>query len=195
MNIRISWKINTFFKTDPFSPKKGDRKGKLLLGEYMEYSYCYNNKNIYILRCKPYRILRFDLTGKKLSDTIVKTDVIKTNFEKEKEYLQSLGYLKLQHRFSFSDTVTPTSWMVPLEKGFVVVRRKDYNAECSGPVDGDYFSYHVEFLGKVKIPCFSKIFHLTAGMSIDSYRYDNNYLYLVNEEGEEYYVEKWQVSE
>jgi hypothetical protein len=189
------FKRNKFFSTEPFSPRKKLEKGKFLLGEYTEYSYCYKNKSIYLLRCKTYRILRFDISGKKLSDTIVKVDEIKTNFKLEKKYLESMGYLKLQNRFSFSNTVTPTSWIVPLQKGFVVVRRKDYNAECAGLVEGDYFSYDVEFLGKVKIPCFSKIFQITGGMTIDSYRYENNYLYLINEAGEDYYVEKWKVHE
>jgi hypothetical protein len=83
--------------------------------------------------------------------------------------------------------------MVPLGKGFVVVRRYSYATDCQGMVEGDYFSYELEMKGKVKIPCFMLIFKLTNPPQ--TYKYHNGYLYLINESQDEYRLEKWLVKE
>jgi len=181
------------YQTEPYYPR--DEKRRFLLGEYTEFFYFYKNKDIYLLLMKKYQILKYDLSGKKIDDLTLKVRDIVTPKDKEKQFLEEQGFRNRSNSFGFSKTVTPTSVIVPLNKGFIVIRREDYSTECNGLVDGDYFSYQLTFVGKVKVPCFFDIYKITGGMPTISNKYDNNYLYLVNEVEEDCFLEKWEVKE
>lgn len=147
---------------------------------------------------KKYQILKFDLNCNKQNDLTVKVRLMKTPRELKDQFMADQGYKGKSYssRITFSKTITPTSWMVQLKKGFIVIRREDYFNKCTEFANGDYFSYELKFLGKVKVPCFFEIFKIKNGFHVVfSTKYDNNFLYLVNEVDEDIYLEKWEVSE
>jgi len=122
-------------------------------------------------------------------------DKVKVPDSRRLEWLKSQsGSLRLNRKV-LSDTVQPASWMVPLGKGLVVVRRYSYDTGCEGMVKADYFSYDLEMMGKVKIPCFWFIFQLRDDFHAKSFKYRDGYLYLIKETEDDFRLEKWLVKE
>ncbi len=171
-------------------------KGKLVLDNTSNFSYFQKDQEIYFLIMKDYRILLINMEGAILRDVLVKVEPVKTQKDKMKENLLDQGYKPSRSfQFIFSDTVASTSWMIPLEKGFIVVRRNNYSSACSGMAEGDYFSYNIEYLGKVKIPCYYWMYRISQYMLLcmRCCTFYNGYLYLVNEVDEKILLEKWEV--
>ena len=77
----------------------------------------------------------------------------------------------------------------------MVRRQNHYSAECSGFNEGDYFSYQLEYLGKVKVPCFYDQLVLRAGRNSVNLGFDDGFLYLITEKDEDFFIEKWEVCE
>ncbi|MGE5343591.1 MAG: hypothetical protein ACM3SY_19150 [Candidatus Omnitrophota bacterium] len=186
------FKIKNLFEIGPFTTRK---KQKGIFGEVTEYSWFYRNKEIYILDCNKYRILKFDLSGKKLKDIQFVVDKIKTDHSQEEAYFTENGARNLAKDFEFADTVDPTASMIPLVKGFIVVRRHSYLTGCNGMMDGDYFTNDMVHMGKVKVPCFDSVFRIHGGRRSESFKYDNGFLYLVLGQEESDWIEKWEVHE
>ncbi|MGE5341627.1 MAG: hypothetical protein ACM3SY_09115, partial [Candidatus Omnitrophota bacterium] len=105
------------------------------------------------------------------------------------------GMRSLAKRFRFSDTVDPAATMIPLSKGFVVVRRHSYLVDCGGMTDGDYFSNQLVYLGKLKVPCIDALFWTHGGRRNEAFKYDNGFLYLILGQEETDWIEKWEVQE
>ncbi|MGE5343578.1 MAG: hypothetical protein ACM3SY_19075 [Candidatus Omnitrophota bacterium] len=191
------FKIRRFFKTD-FSFRNLEKKGirKYILGGGTNYSWFYRNNRIFILDCAKYRLLKFDARGKQLKDITVKMKKKKTDQSLIDEYSRDQGIYNYRKTFIFNDTVDPTAAMIPLSKGFVVIRRQDYSSNCNGMSDGDYFTDNLEYVGKVKIPCFFELLMLGfASRKNESVKFDNGFLYLVQERDDKTMIEKWQVLE
>ncbi|MGE5342125.1 MAG: hypothetical protein ACM3SY_11680 [Candidatus Omnitrophota bacterium] len=164
------------------------------------YDYFYSDKTgwVYVLNMAEYRLMAFDLNGKMVKQIKVKTKKIKISHEEQfkyvEEYLTSWG---VRNHYRFCEIVQPASLMVPLDKGFVVIRRIDWRRHSeSGFIDGDLFDYRLNLLGKVKIPEFYKCYY-TANMlpSPHTSCYFNGYLYLIKETDDDYRLEKWKVVE
>lgn len=159
-------------------------------------SYFFHDKYIYFLYMNDYQLLKFAVNGNRLKDVIVKTGEIRISEAEKKRYLKE--YVRCNEgrlRKTFSDTVMPAGSLVSLAKGFVVVRRKNYSKECAGMVEGDYFNYGIDFVGKVKIPCFYRIYSLLGTKFIRDCQYDNGFIYTAHEIDEVLWLEKWQVVE
>ncbi|MGE5343572.1 MAG: hypothetical protein ACM3SY_19045 [Candidatus Omnitrophota bacterium] len=140
--------------------------------------------------------MKFNEKGKKLKDITVKIKKKKTDQSLMNDYLRDQGYSKYINRFKFRDTVDPTAAMIPLSKGFVVIRRNDYFATCNGYADGDYFSDDLEYIGKVKVPCFYDLLSFYGGVRKNQTgKFTNGFLYLVQERDDKTVIEKWQVFE
>jgi hypothetical protein len=174
----------------PFDPSKQ----KVVYGRSPGAQFFRRNSSIYYINMNEYKMGIYDTGGNCLKKIRVLVDRVKVPESKRVEWLiaQSGSRRKLDKK-TFTDTIQPASWMVPLGKGFVVVRRYTYAADCEGKVEGDYFSYELEMKGKVKIPCFLLIFKL--GNPPQSYKYKNGYLYLIKESRDDYRLEKWLVQE
>ncbi len=76
-----------------------------------------------------------------------------------------------------------------------MIRRKDYMNECSGMVEGDYFNFDLEMLGKVQFPCFFRVNRLMRGYLTRTTVHFDGHLYVTNEIDEEYVLEKWKLNE
>ncbi|MGE5342119.1 MAG: hypothetical protein ACM3SY_11650 [Candidatus Omnitrophota bacterium] len=162
--------------------------------------YFYSEKTgwVYVLNMAEYRIMAFDLNGKMVKQIKVKTKKIKISHEEQFKYIEDyLTNWGVRNHYKFCEIVQPASLMVPFEKGFVVIRRIDWRRHNeSGFADGDLFDYHLNLLGKVKIPEFYRCYYIhTMIPSPHTSCYFNGYFYLVKETDEDYILEKWKVTE
>jgi hypothetical protein len=147
-------------------------------------------------------LYRFHLDGSLIHSVRVDVEKVPVLDSKREQWIKEHygEYQRPSVKFVFTDYVLPTSWMVPLGKGFAVIRRYGYSRQCNGMVEADYFNYNLEMLGKIKIPCFNRIFDLTLYVIPRTAAYRNGYLYLVSKQIDKddddlYIVEKWQVQE
>ncbi|MGE5342121.1 MAG: hypothetical protein ACM3SY_11660 [Candidatus Omnitrophota bacterium] len=164
------------------------------------YDFFYSEKTgwVYVIDMAKYRIMAFDLRGKMVKQIKVKTKTIKLSHEEQFKYVGDfLTNWGVKNNYKYSEIVHPAALMVPLKKGFVVIRRVDWrlNSE-SGFADGDLFDYHLNLLGKIKIPEFYRCYYRQGMMySPHTSCYFNGYLYLIKETDEDYFLEKWKVVE
>jgi hypothetical protein len=186
--------INVFEKHGPYYPIDSATK-KLVVGSQAGYHFFRRNGSIYYINMDTYEIGKYDTKGNCLKKIRVQVDKVKVPDSKRLEWLKTQsGSLRLNRKV-LTDTVQPASWMVPLGKGLVVVRRYSYDTDCEGMVEGDYFSYDLEMMGKVKIPCFWFIFKLRNDFHAKSFKYRDGYLYLLRETEDDFRLEKWLVKE
>ncbi|MCU0288068.1 MAG: hypothetical protein MUF15_16945 [Acidobacteria bacterium] len=171
-------------------------------GNYHQYDYFARQENVYILDMKEYILYRFHLDGTLVHAVRVDVDKIPVPDSKREQWTKEHygDYQRSSVKFVFTDYVLPTSWMVPLGKGFAVIRRYGYSRQCNGMVEADYFNYNLEMLGKIKIPCFDRIYDLDLYVLPRTAAYRGGYLYMVNKDidkidDELYFLEKWQVQE
>lgn len=178
-----------------FGPYNYFEKHKVLVGENPGFHYFHYRKKLYFINMKSYTIDIYNLKGKIEKSIKLKTEIKRVPFNKKSIWLKEQAGSFGVSRGKLADFIQPASWMVPLEKGFVVVKRDSYSTECSGLVQGDYFNYQLELKGKVKLPCFLRIFHLTRGYFPRTFAYKKGFFFLVNEINGIYKLEKWKVIE
>jgi hypothetical protein len=179
----------------PYTSVDFERK-KGIIGRTACFHFFHNKYGIYFLDMATYELSKYSIDGKILKRVKVEVPEIRVPASKKAVWLKDqVGRFQELRKFDLADTVQPASWMVPLEKGFVVVRRNRYSIECTGTVEGDYFNYDLALKGKVKIPCFFLIFKLRRAFFANTIFFRNNYLYLVKESGDEFMLEKWLVKE
>ena len=135
------------------------------------------------------------MNGRILKRIRLNIDIKKTPKDKIKIWLNERFSKSQIKRFTFSDYIQPVSKVIPLEKGFVALRRNGYGTECLEPVYGEYFDYDLNLIGKVQFPCFDRINANIRGLSRITIKYISGYLYLLKEANEEYILEKWKVIE
>lgn len=169
-----------------------DKSKKWQYGSIPEFYFFYKNEKIYFINMADYQISLFNIDGQMQKNVRVDVEKEKVPEDMKKTWLKEQGG---SERFDLIDTVQPASWMIPLGKGFIVLRRPGYGTDCTGMAEGDYFDYQINLIGKTKFPCFYWIYKLRRGYFPRVYEYNNGYLYLITEGEEEYYVEKWKVME
>ncbi|MGE5343577.1 MAG: hypothetical protein ACM3SY_19070 [Candidatus Omnitrophota bacterium] len=197
MGSIYDFKMMTFFIPDYFSryKYKGGKRLFIVNGESTS-SWFYRNNKIFVLMCGSYRLIKFDSKGKELKDVIIKVEKKKTDQSLMDDYLKDQEYYEMKHQFVLSDTVDPAATLIPLSKGFIVIRRNDYYMTCNEYADGDYFSDEFQYKGKVKVPCFHKILQVFPdSRKNECVKFDNGFLYLVQEQDDKTVIEKWQVFE
>jgi hypothetical protein len=182
--------------------EKKNGKKIFYIGDYHQFDYFTKEEDVYILDMKEYILYRCRPDGTLIQSVRVDVEKLPVPDSKRKQWINE-HYGKYRHspiKWTFTGYILPTSWMVPLGKGFAVIRRYGYSLQCNGMVDADYFSYDLEMKGKIKIPCFDRIFGLTSYVIPRVTAYSNGYLYLVSKEidkddSELYILEKWKVQE
>jgi hypothetical protein len=165
--------------------------------------YFLKDDRIYLLDKDNYHLIIRDSNGKMVKQVQMDYEKIRTTDKMKEMWLKDpvLKSRDLMRKFKvkLAEYVQPCAFMVPLEKGFVVTRKKDYNTSCQGLVEGDYFDYNLNLLGKVEFPCFSEIFWLRTYIFLNACVFDRGFLYLVNrverENDEVISLEKWKISE
>jgi hypothetical protein len=188
LSIRVFEKYGPYYYLDLTTKK-------LVVGSRPGYYFFRKNGSIYYINMAAYEIGKYDLEGNCLKRIKVLVDEVKVPDSKRLEWLKAQSGSRMLNRSVLTDTVQPASWMVPLGKGLVVVRRYSYDTDCEGMVEGDYSSYELEMKGKVKIPCFWFIFKLRRDFHAKSFNYKDGYLYLIKETEHDFRLEKWLVKE
>lgn len=188
----------------PLGLKLEIKNGKKIsyAGNYHQYDYFAKGEDVYIIDMKEYILYRYHLDGTLIHSVRVDVEKVPVLDSKREQWIKEHygPYQRPSVKFVFTDYVLPTSWMVPLGKGFAVIRRYGYSRQCNGMVEADYFNYNLEMLGKIKIPCFARIFDLDLYVIPRTAAYCNGYLYLVSKQFDKddddlFILEKWQVQE
>ncbi len=188
-------KERVVFSTPPISLYE---RQKIILGKG-SFHYFYHKGKIYYLEMASYTLALLNMKGKPEKTIEVKFKKIPTRRERIKKWLKEYKFHRID-RFTFPSYIYPVSWMLPLAKGFIVVRRKNYSQTCKDFAEGDYYDYKLNPVGKTKVPCFSGIFRLSSG----NFFYGNltrslsgNHLYLLREDEKlaKTFLEKWRVKE
>lgn len=176
-----------------------DKNKKLIIGAIPQFHYFCRNEKIYFINMETYRITMFDLSGKPLKRVRVEVEKIPVPSDLRMNWLKEQADSRILDRVSLVDFVQPASWMIPLGKGFVVIRRNSYSTACAGLVDADYFDYDLHLLGKVKFPCFYPIYLFSTAYLPRSFAYADGYVYLITQDlketDEDINLEKWKCVE
>jgi hypothetical protein len=168
---------------------------KLILGKAPGFHYFFKDQTLYFLDMATYEITTYDLKGNILKKVKVDVKEIKVPPEKKSEWLSHhTAQLSRKDQILLADRVQPASWMIPLEKGFAVVRRDTYSTECPDLHEGDYFDYDLKLIGKIRVPCFRQILRLKKSFFPYCIAYDNGYVYLIKEFEEDFGLEKWRAA-
>jgi hypothetical protein len=164
--------------------------------------YFIKNDKIYLLNKDDYVITIRDTRGQMEKQVRIDVEKIPTPRDMEDKWLKehkAINKYLARIKLKLSDYIRPCAWMIPLEKGFVVIRQKGYSPSCQGLVDADYFDFDLNMLGKVKFPCFTETFHMRRHIFLQYARAADGFLYLVNtverEDDEVIALEKWKISE
>ncbi len=163
---------------------------------YAQMDVLYRGGKIYHIWKKDYSIRVYNERGEIEDAVKVKYEKKRKDKSKEKEWISDMYGSKKRDRYIFPEWVMPVSWMIGLDKGFVVIRRRNYSSDCEGYAEGDYFDYNLKPKGKVKLPCFRWIYKLARGFPSKSLiSSDGGYIYLIKEGEESDYIEKWRYEE
>ncbi len=184
-----------------YLPITTHNKNKEFVIAEKSFSYIYNKGKLYLLWNADYTISVIDMNGKLEKSVRVKFKRISTPRDKIKDWVHE--YIRHPRvKWTFPPYIYPVAGIIPLNKGFIVVRRNGYNRQCediNGFAEGDYFNYGLEPMGKVKIPCFSNIFSTLYSAYSGAYNFslskNNFYLVKEDEEDNKTYLEKWRVEE
>jgi len=183
--------MNTWSSSSLTAPRK------YVYGSIPDFHYFYKNEKIYFIKMDDYQLSLFDMEGQLLKKARVNVEKKKVPKEKKIPWLNEIrGRLPLE-KVDLTDHIQPAGWMIPLDKGFAVVRKKGYGTRCKGMVEADYFDYQLNPMGKLEVPCFYRIYRLRRGYFVWVCQYQDGYLYLINEDegNETFYLEKWKVTE
>ncbi len=122
----------------------------ILLFKHMEKVYCLN--------CKEYSIHRMTNTGYVDSIVHYKIPVIKLSTEENEKnmtiFIKKHRIRQGRRKWIFAPIVQQAAGVLCLNKGFIVLRRENYDPECYGEIQGDYFTYDLIPKGKFNVPCY-----------------------------------------
>lgn len=176
-----------------------DKNKKLIIGAVPQFYYFHRDGKIFFINMETYQVSMFDLSGKPLKRVRVEVEKIPVPSDVRMNWLKEQVDSRSLDRVSLVDFVQPASWMIPLGKGFVVIRRTSYSTACTWLVDADYFDYDLHLLGKVKFPCFYPIYQFSTAYLPRSFAYANGYVYLITQDlketDEDINIEKWKLVE
>ncbi len=186
-------KLATF---GPYSNNfRRDKKNRSIFGYFPEFDYFYKNNTIFLVNLKNYTITTYSLAGNLLKKIIVDHKILKVPENMKVKWIKEwLGEQCTD--VTFPDIVHPAAAAVPLGKGFVILRRKDYSMLCTDVfMEGDYFDYDLNLLGKVKIPCFFRGL-VIIDKPIYTHHFQDGYLYTVTRgDDDRFILKKWLVKE
>lgn len=180
-------------------PIKNKEQNKILKGETPEFCFFYhidkNKGKIYVVNYKTYEFRIFDLAGQLIQSARVDVKPEKVPAEMRQSWLIDQTSKNKSHSYLLTDWIQPVARVIPLEKGFVVIRRHTYAMECKGSLEGDYFDYELNMIGKVQFPCFFNVNKLLGSFHVCMATSFKGDLFLVNDYNEDFFLEKWQLKE
>lgn len=182
--------IHTVGPLWPFTQGK-----KVIVGAIPILSFFVRGEEVFFLNACDYRIIRINSKGNIVDKVRFNIQKQKVPQDKEREWLFEQQGNWGVNNCEIAEFIQPASWIVPLEKGFVVVRRESLSSTCEGMVEADYFDFDLNPLGKIQFPCFFRIFEVKSIRMPDSCGFSSGYLYLIkeDEQSNDFFLEKWQL--
>lgn len=188
---RMTKKI--FYSSDRYTSFEDS---KYVMGQAPIFHYFFKENEVFFIDMMNYAIYKFDINGQILKHVRVSVNLVETPPEKEFEWLQEhTRRLTNKKSFKLAKVIQPAAWMIPLKKGFIVIRRKSWGLGCEDCAEGDYFDYDLNLLGKTKVPCFRRIYNLKDVFFPYTIVYRDGFLYCIKESEDHYFLEKWNVDE
>jgi hypothetical protein len=192
-----SWE-NTCKLDEVISDRMFDENHREILGEAPFVDYFFKSNYLYTLDMRQYILTKTEINTRKAKKKRVNFKPIKFNVnvsEKERIIKMIRGRLANPIRYILPEILVPTSWMIPLGKGFAVIRRHNFEQDKDGEVEADYFDYDLNMIGKIKMPYFFRYNSFRfPGLSYYKY-YTSNYLYTIDDTDEIWKLQKWYVDE
>ncbi|MCX6579702.1 MAG: hypothetical protein NT166_05905 [Candidatus Aminicenantes bacterium] len=175
-----------------------DDKDRLILGEDPFVDYFIKNNYLYILDMGRYILSKTGLNSGKAEKIRVDFKPIKINVdasENERIIKLLMGRRANPNEYALPESLVPTSWMIPLGKGFAVIRRHNFEQDKDGDVEADYFDYDLNMIGKIKMPYFFR-YNSFRFPGLSNYKaYAGNYLFTIEDNDENWKLKKWYVDE
>jgi hypothetical protein len=192
-----SWK-NTYIFDEVISKNMFDINDRIILGEDPFVDYFFKNNYLYTLDMGRYIITKTEINTRKAKKKRVNFKPIKLNVnvsEKERIIKMLRGRRANPNAYILSENLVPTSWMIPLGKGFAIIRRHNFEQDKDGEVEADYFDYDLNMIGKIKVPYFFR-YNSFRSPGLSYYKsYTSNYLYTIEDTDENWKLKKWYVDE
>ncbi len=117
---------------------------------------------IYLVRHANYEISCYSLGGDLERVVRGRYNPVRVDEDKARKLLMKSGLNP--NRFYFCEYTNPVASHVKLADGFILVRRREYLPDSVPEyVEGDYFSYNLDYLGKVKFPYFKGCLEYNTG--------------------------------
>jgi hypothetical protein len=177
---------------------KYDKNRRLILGENPYVDYFFKNNYLYSLDMCRYILTKTELNSLKAEKIRVdfKPIIINVNAsEKERIIKMLMGRQANPNEYALPESYVPTSWMIPLGKGFAVIRRHNFEQDQDGEVEADYFDYDLNMIGKIKMPYFFR-YNSFRFPGLSNYKvYAGNYLFTIEDTDENWKLKKWYVDE
>ncbi len=180
------------------SNNKLDKNKRLILGEDPFVDYFFKNNYLYTLDMGRYIITKTELNSGKVEKKRVNFEPIKINVdvsEKERIIKMLRGRRANPNEYTLPENLVPTSWMIPLGKGFAVIRRHNFEQDKDGDVEADYFDYDLNMIGKIKMPYFFRYNSFRSPGYGYFKAYAGNYLFTIEDTDENWKLKKWYVDE
>lgn len=192
-----SWE-NTCKFDEVISKNRLDINNRITLGVNSFVDYFFKNNYLYTLDMTRYILTKTEINTRKAKKKRVNFKPVKINVsvsEKERIIKMLMGRIAYLSRCTLSENLVPTSWMIPLGKGFAVIRRHNYEQDKEGEVEADYFDYDLNMMGKIKMPYFFR-YNTFRFAGPGNYKYyTGNYLYTIEDTDENWKLQKWYVDE
>jgi len=192
-SLENTWKFDEVLSKNMF-----DKKNRIILGEHPFVDYFFKNNYLYSLDMGRYILTKTEINTRKAKKKRVNFKPIKLNVkvsEKERIIKMLKGRRANPNEYLLSENLVPTSWMIPLGKGFAIIRRHNFEQDKVGEVEADYFDYDLNMIGKIKVPYFFRYNSFRyPGISYYKY-YTSNYLFTIEDTDENWKLKKWYVDE
>jgi hypothetical protein len=186
-------KIKKIFTIGPYLFR--DKNYKFIIGSRPQFRYFVKSDKIYFVNLNEYIISIINFNGELLKQVKLNYERNKVTVEDKKRFFKET---KLdRNRFTLFDYVIPGSTVIPLSKGFIVLRRNNYfrRTQDDGPIAGDYFDFELNSRGTVKCPYFTRVNSLDTAFYRLCTGYMGGYLYLITNKDDDHFIQKWKIEE
>ena len=191
-------KMTEYNSFGPFTEYHEEKDGpKFYLSENQYFHYFIHKATIYFLDASRYEIMTFDLDGNLQKRIKAKFQPLPMPEDEKiiKEWVSDQNGGNSRNLIELGDKIVPTSYMIKMRHGFIVIRRTGWSIGCAGTVRSDYFDYNLNFKGKVSVPCSYRIFFRRNVFFPYSYQYYDGYYYVVQQRGDGFILQKYKVLE
>ncbi|MCP4215221.1 MAG: hypothetical protein GY765_11215 [bacterium] len=172
------------------------RTGKIVFGTPLHFTLFDNNA--FVLNKTNYSLMQFDLEGNVLQEVLVEgLDDVHFSSRERGEWIETMDAKLSSTQFTFPERLWHPCWIIPVGNGLAVGRRDSYKPGKKEWVEADYFDKNLEYLGKIKLPCFD-LWNAPSHINADILFFSkgNKLFFLeerVSDTEEDYYLTRWRI--